>query len=54
LLKNQATIYKSNFLTANPYFKFSIVAPAKDLYIGVPKEVKKKKKNYYPLKEKKK
>jgi hypothetical protein len=52
LLKNQATIYKSNFLTANPYFKFSVVAPAKDLYIGVPKEVKKK--NYYPLKEKKK
>lgn len=39
MLKDQATIYKSNFLTANPYFKFSVVAPAKNLYIGVPKEV---------------
>ena len=40
LLQPQSTIYKQNFMTVNPLFRFCVIAPAKNLSIGVPKEVR--------------
>lgn len=39
LLKFQKGIYQNKLLTQTPLNRFCIVAPAKELFIGVPKEI---------------